>query len=84
MPHDRAPKIPPRPVLGACRHCMVARLCGDGAVGRAMSYFPRVTFHKDGFLPPDAVSASVRGNWAGGASALPALFSLAVLARATA
>jgi|688.fasta_scaffold435345_4 hypothetical protein len=26
-------------------------------------FIPRATFHKDGFLPPDAVSASVRGNW---------------------
>ena len=56
----------------------------------APSHFvPRATFHKDGFLPPDAVSASVCGNWAICASAWVAFFFLAkrllaVLARATA
>jgi hypothetical protein len=55
-------------------------------LGAPTHYFiPRATFHKDGFLPPDAVSASVCGNWAICASAWVALFSsIAKRARATA
>jgi hypothetical protein len=66
------------------RFCKQSRRSCSVAV-RPNHLFPRATFHKDGFLPPDAVSASVRGNWAICASAWVALFSsIAKRARATA
>lgn len=49
-----------------------------------MIHFPRTTSFKDGFLPPDAVSASVRGNLATCASAWVALLFLAKRALSTA